>query len=153
MINSFYILTIENIKNSLTKANKIRTELLIKISNELNTKKKNCIKINSLTSNDLAKKYSNYVIIEQDYTTGSPLKLCSNVYLNSGRESTRSCLSVIARSSSGSLDKTLNFIAKRKYTISQRKLKLLHGSPLPHKKRDIDSSSFYQLIQILILKI
>ena len=50
-------------------------------------------------------------------------------------------MSKIARLSSGSLDKTLNFISKRKYTISQRKLKLLHGSPLPYKKRDIDFSS------------
>lgn len=55
-------------------------------------------------------------------------------------------------SSSAYLDKTLNFIVKRKCTISQRKLKVIHDLPFPIKERDVEAF-FLIKVQILISNI
>ena len=102
-----------------SKANKIRTGLLICINNEMNTPTLRSCRINSLTSNDIAKKYEKYVIVENNFITGSPIKSCAN----EDRESIQSCRSEFDNSSINSFEDSSFFFGRRKYTISHKKLK------------------------------
>ena len=100
------------------KANKIRTDLLICINIEMKTPTVKSCRINSLTSNDIAKKYEKYVIIENNFITGSPIKSCVN-----DRESIQSCRSEFDNSSINLFEDSSFCFGRRKYTISHKKLK------------------------------
>ena len=99
-----------------SKANKIRTGLLICINNEMNTPTLRSCRINSLTSNDIAKKYEKYVIVENNFITGSPIKSSAN----EDRESIQSCRSEFDNSSINSFEDSSFFFGNNlnKYFIS-----------------------------------
>lgn len=102
-----------------SKANKIRTDLLICINIEMKAPTQKSCRINSLTSNDIAKRYEKYVIVENNFITGSPIK--SSV--NDDRESIQSCRSEFDRSSINSIEDSSFCFRRRKYTIAHKKLK------------------------------
>ena len=69
-------------QNKKNLANKIRTNLLITINNELNkikNSKHNILLVNSIESNEYEKNFENFVILERDAHMSSNINLIANV--------------------------------------------------------------------------